>query len=61
MGLRAPGQHREIRVRCQEENVFALTIMFFPSFSAFAHNLAKLSLARTICGAAEGLPQFLKF
>jgi len=48
-------------VRCQEENVFALTIMFFPSFSAFAHNLAKLSLARTICGAAEGLPQFLKF
>jgi hypothetical protein len=26
----------------------------------FAHNLAKLSLARAIGGAAESLPQFLK-
>jgi hypothetical protein len=34
MELRAPGQHREIRVRRQEENAFALTIMFFPGFSA---------------------------
>ena len=47
-------------MRRQEENAFALTIMFFPSFSAFAHNLAKLSLARAIGGAAESLPQFLK-
>jgi outer membrane protein TolC len=28
--------------------------------SVFAHNLAKLSLARAIGGAAESLPQFLK-
>jgi hypothetical protein len=28
--------------------------------SVFAHNLAKLSLARAIGGAAENLAQFLK-
>jgi len=28
--------------------------------SVFAHNVAKLSLARAIGGAAESLPQFLK-
>jgi outer membrane protein TolC len=28
--------------------------------SVFAHNLAKLSLARAIGGAAESLPHFLK-
>ncbi len=41
MELRAPRQHRETRVRRQEENAFALTILFFPSSGANRPESAK--------------------